>query len=74
MKIKVVKQPFGLAIVTNQMFHAINGRLSIVTYQVVSIEIVASGVQSIESLLYSIRVEHGNHNYLKMLDEKFCLF
>jgi hypothetical protein len=50
-------------VVSDEMFHAINGRLPVVTNQIVSIEVVPLRIQPIKTLFHSIRIQHGhNHN------------
>lgn len=44
MKVEVVQQSFGLLIVADEMFHAVDRRLSIVTDKIVSIEVVSTCV------------------------------
>ena len=66
MKIKVVKQPLSLCVVTNQMFHTVYRWLPIITHQIVTIQIISFSVQSIETLLNSIRIQHWHYYHLKM--------
>ena len=73
MKIKVIEQSFSLLEVSNQMFHAIDRRLSIITDEIVSIQVVAFCVKSIIALLDSIRIQHRYDYYLEMLYQEFGL-
>lgn len=73
MQVEVVQQSFGLAVVTYQVLHAINGGLPVVAHQVVPVEVVATGVKSVEALLDAIRVQHGHNNNLKVFSQQLCL-
>ena len=44
MYVEVVEQPFGLMVMPYQVFHAVDRRLSVIAYQVVSVQIVAASV------------------------------
>ena len=71
MDIEIVEQSLGLLVVSDEMLHAVNRRLPVVTHQIVSIEIMALRVQSVQALLDAVWIEHGNNHYLEMFPQCF---
>lgn len=79
-EIKVKQKPLGCVVMLYQMFHAIDRRpildtivLSVVTNEVVSIQVMALSIQPVHSLVNTIRVKHRYYDDLEISSQHFGL-
>lgn len=74
MQVEIVQQSLGLVVMPNQVLHAVNRWLPIVTHQIVTVQIVPTGIQTIQPFLNSIRIQHRYNDNLKVFPDKFGFF